>query len=121
MGAGFWIGLIAAGGVAGVVIWSVIGWLDRQVGEPVMKERINKGSDKYFDGESRNWGAVTLDSIVRLKFEHKPEAEPDDESEEPVIHRLVDRTKIRPREIATPQSPSESSPRARVGRSSDSA
>jgi hypothetical protein len=82
MGAGFWVNLIAAGGVAGVVLWSVIGWLDRQVGAPVMKERINKGSDKYFDEEGRNWGAVTLDSIVRLKFEDEPEAEADDQDEE---------------------------------------
>lgn len=118
---GFWVSLIAAAGVAGVVLWAVLGWLDRQVGAPVMKERINKGSDKYFDDESRNWGAVTLDSIVRLKFEDEPVGELDHQSEEPIIHRLVDRSESLPREIATPQSRSESSRRARVARSSDSA
>jgi hypothetical protein len=82
MGAAFWVTLIAAGGVAGIVLWSVLGWLDRQVGASVMRERINKGSDKYFDEESRNWGAVTLDSIVRLKLEDEPEAEADDQGEE---------------------------------------
>jgi hypothetical protein len=95
MGAGFWVTLIAGGTVAGVVLWSVLGWLDRQVGAPVMKERVNKGSDRFFDEENKNWGAAKLDNIVRLKFEDEPDA-------------------------ATPQSPSESSRRARVVRSNDS-
>jgi hypothetical protein len=102
MGVGLWVTLIAGGLTTAAILWSVLGWLDRQVGAPVMRERINKGSDKFFEGENRNLGAATLDNIVRLKFEDEARAD-DDGANSTRLFR------------------SESSRRARVGRSSDSA
>lgn len=66
---------VAVGGAAVVawLIWVLFGWLERQVGAPVMRERINKGSDKFFAQENRNWGASELDSVVRLDFEDEDE------------------------------------------------
>lgn len=60
----------AVAGAAGIlwVLWVLIGWLERQVGAPIMRERINKGSDKFFAQEDRNAGAALLDRIVRLDF-----------------------------------------------------
>ena len=60
------LGLVALGVIASIS-WSVLGWLDRQAGAPVMRERINSGSDKFFAKQNQNWGASVLDSIVRLK------------------------------------------------------
>jgi hypothetical protein len=35
----------------------VLGWLDMRIGAPIMKERINEGSDKYFEYAGKHWGA----------------------------------------------------------------
>jgi hypothetical protein len=51
----------------------MIGWLERQVGAPIMRERINKGSDKFFAEQGRNSGAALLDSVVRLDFDEEDE------------------------------------------------
>jgi hypothetical protein len=66
---------IAVAGLAAIawVLWVLLGWLDRQVGAPVMREKINKGSDKFFAQEDRNWGASELDGVVRLDFEDDDE------------------------------------------------
>jgi hypothetical protein len=66
------LAIVAALGI-GWVIWVLFGWIERQVGAPVMRERINKGSDKFFARENRNWGASELDSVVRLDFEDEDE------------------------------------------------
>lgn len=55
--------------VALSVLRIVLGWLDRQVAAPVMRERINEGSDKFFEQQDKNWGASELDRIVRLDFD----------------------------------------------------
>ena len=64
---------VVGAAVIGWVFWVLLGWLDRQVGAPVMRERINKGSDKFFAKENRNWGASELDSVVRLDFQDEDE------------------------------------------------
>lgn len=66
---------VAVAGLAATAwaLWILLGWFDRQVGAPVMRERINKGSDKFFAQEDRNWGASELDSVVRLDFEDEDE------------------------------------------------
>jgi hypothetical protein len=46
-----------------------LGWLDRQVAAPIMEERINKGSDKYFEHAEKHWGESEIDSIVHHKFD----------------------------------------------------
>ena len=37
------------------------GWLDRRVAAPIMKERINDGSDKDFDYADKHWGESEID------------------------------------------------------------
>jgi hypothetical protein len=39
----------------------------------VMKERINEGSDKYFQYAGKHWGHSEIDSIVRSDFDDEPE------------------------------------------------
>jgi hypothetical protein len=46
----------------------LIGWLDRRSGGPIMKERINSGSDRFFADEEKEWGRTEIDSIARGKF-----------------------------------------------------
>jgi hypothetical protein len=46
----------------------ILGWLDRRSGAPIMRERINKGSDNFFKEEEKNWGRSEIDSIVRGRF-----------------------------------------------------
>jgi hypothetical protein len=41
-----------------------LGWFDRNAGDPVMRERINSGSDKFFQQEEQNWGKSEIDSII---------------------------------------------------------
>jgi hypothetical protein len=43
----------------------LIGWLDRRTGAPIMRERINAGSDRFFASEQENWGKTEIDSIMR--------------------------------------------------------
>jgi hypothetical protein len=66
---------VAGAAAIGWVFWILIGWLERQVGAPIMRERINKGSDKFFAEEDRNGGAALLDSVVRLDFGDEDEQE----------------------------------------------
>jgi hypothetical protein len=60
---------VAGAAAIGWVVWVLFGWFERQVGAPIMRERINKGSDKFFAQENRNAGAAQLDNVVRLNFE----------------------------------------------------
>jgi hypothetical protein len=48
----------------------ILGWIDRRTGDPIMRERINKGSDKFFIDEEKNWGRSELDSVVRGDFDN---------------------------------------------------
>lgn len=46
-----------------------LGWLDRRVAAPIMRERINEGSDKYFEYAEKHWGESEIDSIVNYRFD----------------------------------------------------
>jgi hypothetical protein len=46
-----------------------LGWLDRLVAAPIMSERINEGSDKYFEFAEKHWGESEIDSIVHSRFD----------------------------------------------------
>jgi hypothetical protein len=48
----------------------LIGWLDRRTGDPVMRERINAGSDQFFAAEEENWGKTEIDSIMRGDYDN---------------------------------------------------
>jgi hypothetical protein len=48
----------------------LIGWLDRRTGEPIMRERINAGSDRFFAAEKENWGKTEIDSIMRGDYDN---------------------------------------------------
>ena len=45
-----------------------LGWLDRHATAPIMRERINTGSDRFFDQEEKNWGRSEIDSILQGHF-----------------------------------------------------
>ena len=77
------ISAVAGAAAIGWVFWIIIGWLERQVGAPIMRERINKGSDKFFAEEDRNGGAALLDSVVRLDFGDEDEQEQIADPDEP--------------------------------------
>jgi hypothetical protein len=62
------IGVVALPLAWGFVRMS-LGWLDRRVAAPIMKERINNGSDKYFDYADKHWGESEIDSIIHERFE----------------------------------------------------
>jgi hypothetical protein len=82
---------VAGAAAIGWVFWVIIGWLERQVGAPIMRERINKGSDKFFADEDRNGGAALLDKVVRLDFGDEDEREEIADPDEPV--RLFSRSR----------------------------
>jgi hypothetical protein len=46
----------------------IIGWFDRVLEEPVMRERINKGSDQFFAAEENRWGELEIDGGERVEF-----------------------------------------------------
>jgi hypothetical protein len=95
------------GVVALPVAWGfvrmLLGWLDRHVAAPVMSERINEGSDRYFELAKKHWGESEIDSIVHSDFDAVSE------TREVGIH------------FPTQQPRSESSKPAPTGRSSDHA
>jgi len=46
-----------------------ISWLERVLAEPVMRERINRGSDQFFDAEEKKrWREFEVDDGERVKF-----------------------------------------------------
>ena len=85
------ISAVVGAAAIGWVLWVIIGWLERQVGAPIMRERINKGSDKFFAEEDRNGGAALLDSVVRLDFGDEDEQEQIADPDEPT--RLFSRSR----------------------------
>lgn len=46
----------------------LIGWLDRRLAPPIMRERINSASDRFFEEEEKDWGRTEIDSIARGRF-----------------------------------------------------
>lgn len=46
----------------------LITWLDRHTGDPIMKQRINAGSDRYFAEEPKYWGRTEIESLMRGDF-----------------------------------------------------
>ncbi|MEA2761265.1 MAG: hypothetical protein QOD47_549 [Gemmatimonadaceae bacterium] len=95
------------GVVALPVAWGfvrmVLGWLDMRIGAPIMKERINEGSDKYFEFAGKHWGESEIDSIIHSDFD------------------AVSETREVGIRFPTPPPRSESSKSAPTGRSSDPA
>ena len=54
-------------GVAFISIF--INWLERVLAEPVMRERINKGSDQFFAAEEKKkWRELEIDDGERIEF-----------------------------------------------------
>jgi hypothetical protein len=45
-----------------------LGWFDRRAVDPVMRERINSGSDKFFEQEEKSWGNSEIDSILHGRY-----------------------------------------------------
>ena len=61
--------LVALGlGTLGSVLKVGFGWLDRVLADPVMRERINKGSDRFFATEETKWGELEIDGGERIEF-----------------------------------------------------
>lgn len=46
----------------------LLGWLDRHLAAPVMRERINSASDEVLSDEEKHWGESEIDDITRFKF-----------------------------------------------------
>jgi hypothetical protein len=45
-----------------------LGWFDRRVAAPVMRERINSASDGFFEREEKSWGKSEIDSILHGRY-----------------------------------------------------
>jgi hypothetical protein len=52
------------------VLRLILGWLDRVLADPVMHERVNDGSDRFFADEEKHWGELEIDSPGRVEFRH---------------------------------------------------
>jgi len=48
----------------------LIGWLDRHASAPIMRERINAGSDRFFEAEKENWGKTEIDSLLSGDYDN---------------------------------------------------
>jgi hypothetical protein len=55
-------------GMAFSLIRMILGWLDRRLAAPVMHERINSASDRFFIEEEKHWGESEIDSLVRGRY-----------------------------------------------------
>lgn len=44
----------------------LLGWLDRRLASPVMKQRINSASDRFFAEEEKHWGELEIDRTERV-------------------------------------------------------
>ena len=56
-------------GPEGAFISMFIRWLDRVLAEPVMRERINRGSDQFFEAEEKKkWREFEIEDEERVKF-----------------------------------------------------
>ena len=43
----------------------ILGWAERKFAPRYMKERVNAGSDEFFEKEEENWGRTEIDSLLR--------------------------------------------------------
>ena len=43
-------------GMALTIFRMILGWLDRRLAAPVMREMINSASDQFFIEEEKHWG-----------------------------------------------------------------
>ena len=48
----------------------IVIWADRRSAAPVMKERINAGSDRFFKDEEKRLGDTEIDSIIRGDYDN---------------------------------------------------
>ena len=44
-------------------------WLDRHTGDPIMRRRINAGSDRFFAAESKFEGKTEIESLATGHFD----------------------------------------------------
>lgn len=47
----------------------MFGWVERKFAPPYMKERVNAGSDKFFENEEQYWGRTEIDSLLRGEYD----------------------------------------------------
>jgi hypothetical protein len=53
-----------------LAVWrTVIGSIDRWTDPPIMRQRINKGSDKYFEWRAEHEGDSELDELLDMANE----------------------------------------------------
>ena len=60
------VGVVVAN-VIGLSMGSIFVWFDRRTDSPIMKRRINKGSDKFFADETERQKEIVLRN--RLEFD----------------------------------------------------
>ena len=46
----------------------ILGWVERKFAPSYMTERVNAGSDKFFENEEQYWGRTELDSLLRGEY-----------------------------------------------------
>ena len=47
----------------------ILGWCEKRFAPAYMKERVNSGSDKFFEQEDKLWGRTEIDSLLRGKYD----------------------------------------------------
>jgi hypothetical protein len=55
-------------GMVFTYIRMLITWLDRHTGDPIMRQRINAGSEKFFAEEPKYEGRTEIESLVNGQF-----------------------------------------------------
>lgn len=50
-----------------------LGWLDQRVAAPIMKERINDGSERYFEYAEKHWGESEIQNILDARYDEVSE------------------------------------------------
>ncbi len=55
-------------GMAINIFRMILGWIDRWLDPPVMRERINRGTDRFFDHEEKHWGELEIENPTRFKL-----------------------------------------------------
>ena len=46
----------------------ILGWIDRRSGAPIMRERVNDASEKFFGEEEKHWGDLEIENTARIKL-----------------------------------------------------
>jgi hypothetical protein len=47
----------------------ILGWFEKRFAPPYMKERVNSGSDRFFEQEDKLWGRTEIDSLLRGEYD----------------------------------------------------